>query len=163
MLYLPAGTPFTQSSFEDLQRGELSELYIRVEDREEFLRLTEARILSMVTGTSLPMENRARLLYDMAATVVKDTLARPPTSREIQRSVRLAGRIQQFITQSDNALATLVTMPRFEEYLHTHAINTCIFGIGVGFTMGLSGDDLHALATGCLLMDVGSSRSRITS
>lgn len=154
-LYVESDKPFTDADYQKLIGQPAKEVFILYRDKAKYFRFAESHILSRICLDNSPVEKRAENLYNLATIIIEDLLSDPKSLVTVNRAIRLASHVRDFITEADGSLHALVTLSRFEPYLHTHSINVCVLGTALGYMMGYVEDSLENLSIGCLLHDIG--------
>ena len=156
LLYRSGDLAFTVDDADALGQAGFRVLHILNSQREKYLQYLEKTMLTTLVDESIPVEARSTALYDMSASVIGDLMANPDSKRHIARSKELVEGIATFVGHAPGAFQSLFSLDRLDAYVVTHCINTCIFGIGLGNTMGITdGAEIKALGLGCLLHDLG--------
>lgn len=77
---------------------------------------------------------------------------------DIDRLKTLASTIVTEAFASKEMMLSLTTILDFDSYLFTHSVHVSILGVITGIGLGLSSEEIHALATGGMLLDIGMLR-----
>lgn len=81
-----------------------------------------------------------------------------PSGIDAERLRRVATSIVDESTGTKEMMAALTTVLGFDTYLFAHSVHVAILSVITGIAMGVTRDELHTLATGGLLHDIGMLR-----
>jgi len=70
----------------------------------------------------------------------------------------IVGPVVNAILKQPDALVLLANLRNRQGYFQSHAINSCILASAFGRFLGLNSDELHKLASGMILLDIGNTR-----
>lgn len=167
-LYMPAGrgrfilfrTP--NLAFTSVHRGRLLDngvpaLYIRADERGQYAKYLEHNIGAVLANPEVPTSKKANMLYTVSRNVVRDAFDEPRAATVVPRTRKLATETMDFVLRSDRALVQLASIMATDYYTYTHSINVAVFAVSLASRAGVSRGDIHELATGALLHDLGKS------
>lgn len=80
------------------------------------------------------------------------------TTVKTQSTVDAAGKLVADVVKSPDALINLMAVKSFDDYTYAHAVNVAMLAINIGVSLKLHQEDLHVLAIGALLHDIGKLR-----
>ena len=159
VLYCERNTPFSREARRRLQENRVGVLYIRGKHRGQYHRYLADHLDGIVQDPSIPIREKASVLYDAAMAVVEDTLDKPSRPANIQRSKEVVNHTVDFMTSEQFSFEDLLRTLSSDYYLYTHSVNV----VGYSVTLAMAADikdraSLRELANGALVHDVGKSR-----
>jgi HD-GYP domain-containing protein (c-di-GMP phosphodiesterase class II) len=101
--------------------------------------------------------NRARQIHAKARTAVMSMFqeARMGHAIEVAEVTTLVDDINQSVARNPGALISLARLKTKDDYTYLHSVAVCALMIGLGRTLGLTGDTLKSAGMAGLLHDVG--------
>ena len=168
-LYIPAGPgrfvlfrstslDFTVASRNRLLENGVRTLYIRADEKGQYQKYLEQNIGAVLGNPEIAPKKKASMLYSVSRTVVQDALAEPRSSEIVPRTRRIATETVDYVLRNDRALVELASIMSTDYYTYTHSINVCVFVTALANHAGVDRTDVHELAVGALLHDVGKSQ-----
>lgn len=111
-------------------------------------------------------ENRQRLraeareTFFRSITIVKDAVSSAAKEERIPvaRTKRVVHSIIDQISEDEAALVELASIKDYDDYTYAHSVNVCIYGVTLGFRLGLGRRELSQLGFAALFHDIGKVR-----
>jgi putative nucleotidyltransferase with HDIG domain len=168
-LYIPAGPGrfvlfrSTSLGFTIEHRNRLLEngvrtLYVKADEKGQYQKYLEQNIGAVLSNPEIAPKKKASMLYSVSRTVVQDALTEPRSSEIVPRTRRIATETVDYVLRNDRALVELASIMATDYYTYTHSINVCVFVTALANHAGVDRTDVHELAVGALLHDVGKSQ-----
>jgi putative nucleotidyltransferase with HDIG domain len=151
--------PFTEKNRQNLLDGKISQLYIPVDNFQNYQKYIETNLHVIIDDETIENETKAKIVYDTSTLIVRDILNHPTVKQNIKRCKKMVENTVAFIFREKGAFHNLLKMMSFDYYTYTHSINVCTFSVALaqfGRTIDLK--ELHKLGIGALLHDIGKTR-----
>lgn len=102
----------------------------------------------------------ARETFFRSIAVVKDvvTAASKDEKISVARTKRVVHSIIDQISDDEAALIELASIKSYDDYTYAHSVNVCIYGVTLGFRLGLGRRELSQLGFSALFHDIGKVR-----
>ena len=159
VLYCKADAILTAEARSRLISNGVEKLYMRMVDGQvDAGGATTAELLALPDG-ELGQEVKFGLIYNLAASKVKDILSIAPGGwLDLVRAGEIASAAIDPIVADPSAILRLVRVMRRDYSLYSHALNVCAYASALGLTLGLDKDDLLKLGLSAIVHDVGKLR-----
>ncbi len=158
VLYRSAGLPCTPEIINRLQEGGVTYVLIKSEDEKAYHRYVEERLGEIIRDPTLPLPERAGLLYDSAQNLLKELMEDPRAQDALERSGRMVGHVMFLLYSSSDAFEHLMQVTSFDYYTYTHSVNVMIFATALAQRVGMDEETLFRFGQGALLHDIGKSQ-----
>lgn len=117
----------------------------------------------VIYETSTDVEEELKVvarIHARAADLVRDILAELKAGGELQLpSVqRVVGLMVDSVVRNPDAFLWLSELKRRDSYTYHRSLHSSVLAVALGRHIGLPKTDLHYLAMGCLLMDIGKTK-----
>lgn len=113
-----------------------------------------------ITLKTVPVGRRNILeIYNGAVEVVKNVMGEVRMGKipRAEPVSEIVGEMTQSVFSDPYAMIGLTMIKNYDNYLYNHSVNVSIMALSLGKAMGLSEDELHSVATGALLHDIGKT------
>lgn len=102
----------------------------------------------------------ARETFFRSIAIVKDVVATVSNNEKISvaRTKRVVHSIIDQIADDEAALIELASIKNYDDYTYAHSVNVCIYGVTLGFRLGLGRRELSQLGFAALFHDIGKVR-----
>ncbi|MDD4051378.1 MAG: HD domain-containing protein [candidate division Zixibacteria bacterium] len=102
----------------------------------------------------------AREIFFRSITIVKEVVSMVAKEEKISvaRTKRVVHSIIDQISEDEAALVELASIKDFDDYTYAHSVNVCIYGVTLGFRLGLGRKELSQLGFAALFHDIGKVR-----
>jgi len=141
-----------------IKESNLAYLYIKKTDQELYTDYVTKNLSHFVAAKTIKTEEKAKLLYDTASTVMESVFTKPDTPKSIISAKNIATNIMGSIMSDPKAFVSLVRVSSYDYYTYTHCINVALYSIGIGKFIGMSDSELEVLAHAGILHDIGKSK-----
>jgi HD-GYP domain-containing protein (c-di-GMP phosphodiesterase class II) len=158
VLYAAKDLLFEKKMLSGLENVYINNVYISEDDEMLYRDYLNANLADLANNDKLGRDEKSKLMYETARSVMKGLFEKKDLPKAIS-DVKLAAEvIMDNVLNDEKAFLSLVKTSSYDYYTYTHCINVAIYSIGIGKFMGLSQNDLKALAFGAALHDVGKSQ-----
>jgi putative nucleotidyltransferase with HDIG domain len=157
VLYCRKEAVFEEGKKEMLVEKKVGCLYIKQDEEEEFFEYMEKHFQEIMTDTNVSNNEKAKIVHDTAANVVKN-LFDDPRSGNIKRTKEFASNMADYIIDDSNAAESLLKIAKQDYYTYTHCVNVAAVGTLFAKNIGLGEDELRVICSGVLLHDIGKTR-----
>lgn len=161
VLYTKEGEHFGINHRRKLYENGVNEIYIRNADRERYIQYVEENIGDILQNDSMPMHERAAILYNASTEVVRDLfdeyLPKDMQEEHFERIVSMVRDAIKFLTM-ENALKTLAGFISHDYQTYTHCVQVFVYTTSTLVQCGYSEDMLVQCGLGAMLHDLGKSR-----
>lgn len=158
VLFASQNIRINAENIEKLINAKHKDIYVSVDDKSKYGHYLSQNISRFTEDGLMKRDEKARLVYDSAKTVMEVLFENPNTPESITNVKKVANSIMDGIIQDDKAFASLVKVSSYDYYTYTHSLNVGIYAIGIGKMMGFDKERLNTLANGGILHDLGKSR-----
>lgn len=154
-LYREASLPFSRDARERLMENSIETLWVRAADRALYRRYVETHLGVILGDETLPLEERAALLYESCQELVK-TVLRDPRSKALIRRCGLAVQHMVGLLYGNSAAFTCLAQLTWKDYeTYSHCVDVCVFATALACRLGFKQEKAREIALGALLHDVG--------
>ena len=159
VLYCKSDAVFDEEKKSMLLSKRIKKLFIKKGEKQAFFTYLENNFQKIVSDSSIPSDERTRIVHSSATNLVKD-LFEDPRSGSIERTKTFANNMVDYVLMDTMAAESLLLLKiAVHEYsTYTHSVNVAAVGTLFGQDLGLGVTDLKGLCAGILLHDVGKTR-----
>ena len=157
VLYCKSDVVFDEAKKSMLLAQRIKSLFIKKEEQKVFFDYLENNFQLILTDTSIPPDERSKIVHGAATNLVKD-LYNDPRSGSIERTKTFAHNMVDYVLTDTKAAESLIDIAVHEYYTYTHSVNVAAVGTLFGQDLGLGVADLKGLCAGILLHDVGKTK-----
>lgn len=161
VLYAAENEQFTPRHRQKLHDAGVDEVYIRGEQRPDFNNYIEKHLPNILTDISIPVPERAKVLYTTAEAVVQDVfetkLPRGIGKREYTRITSLVEKSLAFLA-SNESLRCMAALLSHDYSVHTHSMQVFVYTTAILLSMKVDQYTLVQAGIGALLHDIGKTR-----
>ena len=159
VLYCKSDAVFDEAKKSMLLSKRIKKLFIKKGEKQAFFTYLETNFQKIVSDSSIPSDERTRIVHSSATNLVKD-LFEDPRSGSIERTKTFANNMVDYVLMDTMAAESLLLLKiAVHEYsTYTHSVNVAAVGTLFGQDLGLGVTDLKGLCAGILLHDVGKTR-----
>ncbi len=157
VLYCRGEAVFGENIRGMLLEKNISKLFIKKEDLHTYNEYLENNFQKIITDTSIPIDERSKIVHSAATNLVKD-LFNDPRAGNIERTKTFAYNMVDYILQEGRAARSLLKIAIHEYYTYTHSVNVSAVGTLFARELGFEGKDLKHFCSGILLHDIGKTR-----
>lgn len=154
----PAGT--AADVVHDLLRAHpFDKMYVRQEEIGKYYSGMEHSLDSVIDDPQIDMGDKSAMIYSCAANIMEDVFSDPRSGENLARTKDITNHIIKFSLTDGSSISSLLSLSSHDYYTFTHCVNVAVFSVGLFQYIGKGTDeDLHALALGAILHDVGKTR-----
>lgn len=151
-----AGTVITTDHLDPLETS--GDIMIASRDIPRFM-----EYLNKLLRSGKPLQQDKNELRNLAQKenlkiLIRKLFADPDDQDVLAEIVDNAHGLVKMIQDSPEKAYALLAKGQYNYFTYIHAMNVAILSVGLGISIGLKKDDLHVLAVGGLLHDIGASR-----
>jgi putative nucleotidyltransferase with HDIG domain len=157
VLYCRADAVFDEAKKATLVAQRIKSLFIKKEEQQTFYDYLENNFQHIVTDTSIPPDERTKIVHSTATNLIKDVFD-DPRSGSVERTKTFANNMVDYVIKDTKAAQSLLKIAVHEYYTYTHSVSVAAVGTLFGQNLGLGVTDLKGLCTGILLHDVGKTK-----
>ena len=154
----PAGTSLDQVHAQ-LTAYPFDKLFVRQENVREYYACMENSLEGVIDDPDLDIEEKSAVVYTCASNVMEDVFKDPRSGANVERSKEITDHIVKFVLADPSSISSLLSLSSHDYYTFTHCVNVAVFSVGLFQFIGQGTDtDLHALALGAILHDIGKTK-----
>ncbi|MCD6308422.1 MAG: HD domain-containing protein, partial [Candidatus Latescibacteria bacterium] len=133
-------------------------LFIRAEEEEHYYDYLEKYIDDIFSDLLISVKSKARIAHELATKLAKLSMEKP-TEHVIRRYKKIVSLISDFIYENELSVKYLITMTSSSYHEYNHLINVGIYAMGLlrELVKKEDGHDIHQIAAGFFLHDIGKS------
>ncbi len=154
ILYCKGDAVFEDEKKELLVKKNVNRLFISRDDRQKYFEYLESNFQNIMSDEKIPSIERAQIVHNAAANMVKDVFENPKTGN-IERAKRFAYNMVDYVLKDGRASFSLLKIAKHEYYTYAHSVNVAAIGTLFAKNLGLSENVLRPFCTGTLLHDLG--------
>ncbi len=156
--YRDSNLDFDEDVRRRLYENKHTHLFIKSENARNINNYIESNLKNVLSNTSLQLREKAEVLHDATAFLVREILADPGSVEQVRQSERIVSSAAEFILSSKGILDHLMRLMSKDYQTHLHCVDVMTFSIVVGKRMGIKeGQELINLGQGALLHDIGKA------
>jgi len=155
----PADKTYTALLHAKIFKHNLSALFIKAGEAEHYYDYLEKHIDVIFFDLLISVKSKARIAHELATKLAKLSLEKP-TVNVIQRFKKVVSLISDFVYENELSVKYLITMTSSSYHEHNHLINVGIYAMGLlrELVKKDEGHDIHEIAAGFFLHDIGKSK-----
>jgi putative nucleotidyltransferase with HDIG domain len=157
VLYCRGDAVFDEAKKNMLVAQRIKSLFIKKEKQQTYFDYLENNFQHIVSDTSIPPDERTKIVHSAATNLVKD-LFNDPKSGSMKRTKAFAHNMVDYVIKDSKASESLLKIAVHEYYTYTHSVSVAAVGTLFGQDLGLGVKDLKGLCAGILMHDVGKTR-----
>jgi len=157
VLYCKSDAVFDEAKKSMLLAQRIKSLFIKKEDQQAFFEYLENNFQHIISDTSIPPDERTKIVHGAATNLVKD-LYEDPRSGSLERSKEFAHNLVDYVIKDTTSAESLMKIAVHEYYTYTHSVNVAAVGTLFGQDLGLGVADLKGLCAGILVHDIGKTK-----
>ncbi len=159
VLYCKSDAVFDEAKKSMLLTDRINRLFVKKTDKQIFFDYLENNFQLIISDTSIPSDERTKIVHGAATYLVKDFFE-DPQSGSIERTKAFAHNMVDYVLKDTKAAESLISIAVREYHTYTHSVNVAAVGTLFGQNLGLGATDLKGFCAGILLHDVGKTRIR---
>ncbi len=157
VLYCRGDAVFDEAKKNMLVAQKVRSLFIKRDEQQVYFDYLENNFQHIVSDTSIPSDERTKIVHSAATNLVKD-LFNDPESGSVERTKAFAHNMVDYVIKDSKAAESLLKIAIHEYYTYTHSVNVAAVGTLFGQGLGMGVKDLEGLCAGILLHDIGKTR-----
>ena len=142
-----------------LREFPFDKMYVRQEEVGKYYSCMEHSLESVLDDPEVDVEGKSAMIYSCASNVMEDVFRDPRSGANLDRAKKITDNIIKFSLNDTQSISHLLSLSSHDYYTFTHCVNVAVFAVGLFQFIGRGTDaDLHALALGAILHDVGKTK-----
>ena len=158
VLYCSGTNVVKSDKIEDLQKNQITRLFVRKEDQKIYLKYVESSLKHIINDNRMDIKEKAYVVYDVAKNIMSDVFEDPRSGENVERSKSWVSNTIDFIIRSKGSFSGMMSMISYDYYTYTHSVNVSVLGLLFVKYLGFDGGEMQAFGTGLLLHDVGKTQ-----
>ncbi len=158
VLYNSATSVIKSSKIEDLRKYDVRRLFIRSEDKKKYLQYTEANLKNIIRDKNTDIKVKAEIVYEVAKGIMFDVFEQPRSKEQLERTKVWTANIVEFALRHEDFFTNIVNLISYDYTTYSHSVNVSIYGLFFAKYLKFDSKELHVLATGLLLHDIGKTQ-----
>lgn len=144
---------------EHLREFPFDKMFVRQDEVAQYYSCMEHSLESVIDDPEVDVEGKSAMIYSCASNVMEDVFRDPRSGANLERSKNITDNIIKFSLSDSRSISSLLSLSSHDYYTFTHCVNVAVFAVGLFQFIGRGTDaDLHALALGAILHDVGKTK-----
>ncbi len=159
MLYKATGLEFSEKRRKELIENGVNTLYVRGDDAGQYYEYVDRTVGQMLASDKVPPQEKSRVLYETTQSLVKSAYDQPASPLLLTANRNIVSHTVTTISSEPAMLRTMVELFATDYSLYTHAVHVSVLGTALAMETGsFTPNQIHDLALGYLLHDIGKSR-----
>ena len=155
-LYCEKGVPLTESDLEKLLARGLTTLFVMSGEYAGYLGQLRENLPAVLADESVPVVERFAQLNDVVRNELAECFRRGDVDNTVTTCRDLARWIVDLLCRKDAMTCDLLGVLHHDYHTFTHSANVAYYCVLLAKALGLTlGDEMHGLAVGALLHDLG--------
>lgn len=154
-LYRGSDFPIDDADLAKLREGGISKLYISAAEHRQFQDHLRENLNDILIDESLGVKERFSSLNEVIRSVLSDAFSRSNDDETVRLTNDLARDTVSLICRDDMVPRELLSVLYHDYYTFTHSANVSYYCVMLAKRLGADQKDLHAIATGGMLHDLG--------
>lgn len=154
-LFLQSGSIIEKEDKEKLLQTD--QIFIHKSHSDSYESFIETKIQKTAEDDSIPLDNKADLIYTSSAQITKHLYENPAAQGNIEHSKKVVEPILHTIFNNKGTVKSFMKIIGYDYYTHTHSLNVCIYSLCLGSELNLNKKILKNLGSSALLHDLGKS------
>lgn len=152
-----SGTPIDRVQ-DYLKQFPFDKMFVRLDEVNKYYSCMEHSLEAVIDDPKVDIEGKSAMIYTCASNVMEDVFRDPRSGANVERSRVITDNIIKFSLADPKSIGSLLSLSSHDYYTFTHCVNVAVFAVGLfQFVNQGTDSDLHALALGAILHDVGKS------
>ena len=149
------GQTLRRRTLDQIREAGFSTVYVHQKHMDNVLPCLNAFTRGVLDRVSLPMETKARAVYDNAFQIVAQAMTTPDLGANLQAGREYVGDVVGFVKKNPTCLKKLHEVLALDYTLFTHSVNVCLLLVAFGCRLGLNAEKVTVLGLGGLFHDIG--------
>jgi HD-GYP domain-containing protein (c-di-GMP phosphodiesterase class II) len=132
--------------------------YIHLSEKESYYSHIEDYLQEISCDESIPLREKALLIYKSASDVINDLLNKPESKKSLEQSKILVDHTINLILNDDASISSMMRIGSHDYYTYTHSVDVSVFAIGFANYLGFSFENLRNIGYAALMHDIGKSK-----
>ena len=158
LLYCKGNKLFDDERKESFVKKNINKIYVAKNGSAQYMRFMETNLEQVVHDDMAALQEKVRLIYDVAANMMSDVLIVPETNITIERARDWTTVTLDFILRNKEVYSHLMKILTYDGNVFKHSVNVAIIGLLFGYYLGIPVNDLLTMGTGLLLHDIGKTK-----
>lgn len=149
--YLKAGDQLTIEKLLKFDEKAPDSFFIYSSERANY----KNYIHTIVTSEAIEPQSKAIVLKESAFSLIEELFEAPNIKHVLHESKKIINDFIDLMQDQPSAMANLIGLSSHDFYTYNHSLDVCIYSLGLGQILGITGQDLHTLGQGALFHDIG--------
>jgi HD-GYP domain-containing protein (c-di-GMP phosphodiesterase class II) len=150
---------FSSSTYRYLLDAGVADLYIKLEEMDEYLRYLDFYRLHLDRLPSKEMHEQATAFYHSASSAIAWLFENGADNPGAITQVKMiAETTLSEVIGSEKSIKALMKVCSHDYYTYTHSLDVAIYAIGIGMSLGLEDATVRRLSFSALMHDIGKCR-----
>ena len=141
-----------------LAKKNVSELFIRIEDRDSYMEYMEKHLSAITQDASIPLKEKSRTIYKNASKVLEKIFDKPEAKENVSKVKNLVENTIDVVLMDERSIRSLIEVSSYDYYTYTHSVDVAVYAVGFGHFLGLGQDELKKLGYSAMMHDIGKSK-----
>ncbi len=161
VLYLRKGGVFDSGRLDKMREKNVRNMFITGVDEAAFRAYYDRKVdLAYDPQSPMPTQERAAFVHGAQAAAAEAIMADLKNSGIYKTGEKGAKRFTEFLVKDESSLKSLLAIPNPTKNVSSHGVSVAALAVTLAKKLGHGeAKDLHMLALGCLLHDVGHAHS----
>ncbi|HZF69304.1 HD-GYP domain-containing protein [Sulfuricurvum sp.] len=143
---------------ERLIQNDVDHFYIATGDSHVFDNYMIDNLCTVLNTPGMSKSEKSAIIYSSAIHVMQDMFESDISASKIMRVKELMHETIKRVISSEVTAASLLQLSTHDYKTYSHCVNVALYAIGIGHEYGLNEEELHTIASGAILHDVGKCR-----
>ncbi len=149
---------FTTGHHARLLANNVQTLWLKGDERRRYEQYVERHLETLLANPDIAIPRKVELLQSAAQTTLEAVMVDPRHTEALPRTRRVAQQTVRLIVKEREALGHMAALMARDYDTVRHSMNVSVFATGLAHAAGVrNASDLHDLALGGLLHDIGKS------
>lgn len=156
--YVTAKGMLRTDTKEKLLQNKVKHFYIASSDAAAFDEYMVSHLSTVLNAPELTKEEKSKIIYSSALHVMQDMFESDISASKIMLIKELLHETVKRVISSEVTIASILQLSSHDYKTYSHCVNVALYSIGIGHQYGLGEKELHDIASGAILHDVGKCR-----
>jgi len=156
--YVKASGMLHSGTREKLIANNVNCFYISTSDSSAFDDYMVNHLGTVLNTPGLTKTEKSKIIYSSAIHVMQDMFESDISASKIMLAKELMHETVKRVLSAEVTIASILQLSTHDYKTYSHCVNVALYSIGIGYEYGLSEKELHDIASGAILHDVGKCR-----
>jgi HD-GYP domain-containing protein (c-di-GMP phosphodiesterase class II) len=146
---------FDNEKREEFIRKNINRLFVSKNGRKQYLRFMEANLEKIAEDRDASLQEKFRVINDVAINIIKDVSTEPDGSCNLERSKHWVSIVTSVILNNQNHVLGIYNATKRDGHSYERSTNVTVLGLILAHHMGMGIEELNKLGLGLFLQDIG--------